>query len=83
MPGMQDLADHNALVAGNESDRAQGDIKRYARALRTGDYMKAADIERAWGLYGYTPEIVSTALACVATGLPLEAAIDEATGGAQ
>lgn len=61
-------------------EQAQADITQYARALRTGNDMKAADIEIAWGLYGYTPEIVSTVLACVATGLPLDAAINEATG---
>ena len=60
-------------------EQAQSDITQYARALRTGNDMKSADIEVAWGLYGYTPEIVSTVLACVATGLPLDAAIKEAT----
>jgi hypothetical protein len=58
---------------------AESDLKRYARALRQGSIDTAIDIERAWGLFGYTPEIVSTVLACVATGLPLESAIDEAT----
>lgn len=61
---------------------AQSALKRYARALRTGNDTTAADIEQQWGLFGYTPEIVSTVLACVATGLPLDAAINEATGGA-
>ena len=60
-------------------EQAQSDIKQYARALRTGNDRKATDIEIEWGLYGYTPEIVSTVLACVATGLPLDAAISEAT----
>lgn len=59
---------------------AESDLTQYARALRTGNDRKAVDIEVRWGLYGYTPEIVSTVLACVATGLPLDAAIDEATG---
>ena len=61
---------------------AREDMKRYGRAMRLGDDTRASRIEKEWGLYGYTPEIVSTVLACVATGLPLEAAIDEATGGA-
>ena len=60
--------------------QAQSDIKVYARAMRTGDHSKAVRIERAWGLYGYTPEIVSTVLSCVATGLSVEVAIEEATG---
>lgn len=64
------------------AELAQSAQKRYARALRSGDDATAADIEQQWGLYGYTPEIVSTVLACVATGLPLDAAINEATGSA-
>lgn len=59
---------------------AQSALKRYARAIRTGNDATATDIEHEWGLYGYTPEIVSTVLSCVATGLPLDAAINEATG---
>jgi hypothetical protein len=61
---------------------AESDITQYGRALRTGNDAKAVEIELRWGLYGYTPEVVSTVLACVATGLPLDAAIDEATGSA-
>jgi urea transporter len=60
--------------------QAESDITQYARALRTCNDRKAVEIEVRWGLYGYNPEIVSTVLACVATGLPLDAAIDEATG---
>jgi len=60
-------------------EQAAADMRRYARALRSGSYVSAAYIEHAWGLYGYSPEIVSTVLSAVATGLPLEAAIDEAT----
>lgn len=59
---------------------AESDATQYARAMRTGNDARAVEIEVRWGLYGYTPEIVSTVLACVATGLPLDAAIDEATG---
>lgn len=62
--------------------RAESDRKVYARAMIRGDDASVTNIEKQWGLYGYTPEIVSTVLACVATGLPLDAAIDEATGGA-
>jgi hypothetical protein len=58
---------------------AEHDATQYARALRTGNDSRAVEIEVKWGLYGYPPEIVSTALACVATGLPLDAAINEAT----
>ena len=61
---------------------AESDITQYARALRTGNDARAVEIEVRWGLYGYSPEVVSTVLACVATGLPLDAAIDEATGSA-
>jgi hypothetical protein len=60
---------------------AESDLTQYARAMRTGNDSRASDIEVRWGLYGYNPEIVSTVLACVATGLPLDAAIDEATRG--
>lgn len=60
-------------------EKAQQDLKQYARAMQIGSHLKAVQIERYWGLYGYTPEIVSTVLACVATGLPLDAAIEEAT----
>lgn len=60
-------------------ETAESDLKRYGRALRTGNHHAASVIEKSWGLYGYPPEIVSTVLACVATGLPLEAAIEEAT----
>lgn len=62
--------------------RAQNDLSRYGRAMRTSGYQVAVEIEKFWGLYGYPPEIVSTVLSCVATGLPLDAAINEATGEA-
>jgi hypothetical protein len=60
-------------------EQARTDARQYARALRTGSDAWAVQIERAWGLYGYSPEVVSTVLSAVATGLPLDAAIDEAT----
>lgn len=60
--------------------QAESDRKLYVRAMIRGDVDTAINIEQKWGLYGYTPEIVSTVLTCVATGLPLDAAIDEATG---
>jgi len=63
----------------NTPELARAAMQQYARCMRTGNWATAANIERHWGLYGYTPEIVSTVLACVATGLPLEAAINEAT----
>lgn len=62
--------------------QAESDRKLYARSMIRGDVSSSIEIEKRWGLFGYTPEIVSTVLACVATGLPLDAAIDEATGGA-
>ncbi len=61
------------------AEQAASDARKYARALRSGNEAMAVQIERAWHLYGYTPEIVSTVLSAVATGLPVEAAIDEAT----
>lgn len=64
---------------GDAPSKAARDLSRYARALRTGSYECAVQIESAWGLCGYTPQIVSTVLAAVATGLPLDAAINEAT----
>ena len=63
-------------------DQARSDLSLYARAMRAGNHDKAVRIEKDWGLYGYMPEIVSTVLSCVATGLALDAAIDEVTGGA-
>ena len=62
---------------------AESDLKQYGLAMRRGNGAMAAAIEQLWGLYGYTPEIVSTVLSCVATGLPLDAAIDEATRGSR
>jgi len=56
---------------------AESDLTAYARAMRTGNDARAVDIEVRWGLYGYTSEVVSDVLACVATGLKLDAAIDE------
>jgi hypothetical protein len=64
----------------NSPSLAESDLTAYARAMRTGNDAKAVDIEVRWGLYGYTPEVVSNVLACVATGLQLDAAIDEVTG---
>ena len=61
------------------SSDANHDLRQYARHLRTGSDASAAALEKKWGLYGYTPEIVLTVLSAVATGLPLDAAIDEAT----
>lgn len=69
------------MSAAQTAQDAQQDMKIYARALRTANHTLASGIERNWGLYGYPPEIVSTVLACVATGLPLDAAIEEATEG--
>lgn len=62
------------------SEQARSELALYARAVRTGNINKAIGIEKNWGLFGYTPEIVSSVLSCVATGLPLDAAIDEVTG---
>lgn len=66
----------------NTPAEAESDLTAYARAMRTGNHTRAVDIEVRWGLYGYTPEVVSTVLGCVATGLPLDAAINEVTGAA-
>lgn len=61
------------------ANQAESDLKQYARAMRTANYERAIEIEQGWGLCGYPPEIVSTVLSAVATGLPLDAAIREAT----
>ena len=66
-------------MSAHSPELARAAMQQYARAMRTGNDAVAANIEQHWGLYGYTPEIVSTVLACVATGLPLDAAINEAT----
>lgn len=62
-------------------EQAKSDRKLYTRAMIRGDDVSASDVEKRWSLYGYTPEIVSTVLDCVATGLQFDAALDEATGG--
>lgn len=61
------------------SSDADHDLRQYGRHMRAGSHDAAAAIEKKWGLYGYSPEIVSTVLSCVATGLELHAAIAEAT----
>jgi len=70
-----------AKASGHTPEDASSDLKHYARAMRLSQqYSRAVQIERKWGLYGYTPEIVSTVLSAVATGLPLDAAIREVLG---
>lgn len=66
-------------MSAHTPEAATSDLSRYGRALRTNNITAAVAIERAWGLYGYTPQIVCTVLGCVATGLPLDAAIEVAT----
>lgn len=66
-------------MSAHTPELAKAAVQQYARAMRTANHAVAVNIEQHWGLYGYTPEIVSTVLACVATGLPLDAAIEEAT----
>jgi len=39
------------------------DMKTYTRSLIDGDYVAGARIEKKYGLYGATPEYVSTVLA--------------------
>ncbi len=58
--------------------RAQDSLKHYARALRTGNRTLAVEVEYTWGLYGYSPEVVSDVLSAVASGLPLATAIRQA-----
>ena len=55
-------------------EQARSDLSSYARAMRIGNHTAATRIEEAWDLFGCPPEIVSEILACVATGLPLDAA---------
>ena len=55
------------------------DMRKYAMSLRMGRHDEAAMIEKKWGLNGYSPEVVSTVLSRVATGLDIDAAIKEAT----
>lgn len=61
-------------------EQARVSLIAYGRAMLTSNFSKAIEIEDDWGLYGYPPEIVSTVLSRVATGLPLDAAINKATG---
>lgn len=68
------------MSAQHTPEQADHDLKQYGRALRTGSTMSAIAIEKRWELYGYPPEIVSNVLSCVATGLPLSAALDEVLG---
>lgn len=62
-------------------ENAARDLSQYGRALRRADYERCGAIEKRWDLYGYSPEVVSVVLGCVATGLPLDAAIREVTQG--
>lgn len=64
-----------------ERAAAEADLKAYAHNLaRFGGEDCCLAIERAWGLDGYPPEIVSTVLAEVADGGTLDAAIAKAEG---
>ena len=46
-----------------ERSEVEADIKAYARSMIDGDHVAGARIEKKYGLYGATPEYVSTALA--------------------
>lgn len=60
-------------------EAAKRDLRHYALRLMRDDLTGLIEIEKRWSLYGYSPEIVSNVLSCVATGLPLDAAIHEVT----
>ena len=58
---------------------AAADLKAYVALMRNPDALDAfIAIEKAWDLYGYTPEIVCTVLNSVAGGMGFDAALDAA-----
>jgi len=58
---------------------ADADLKAYVALMRNPDALDAfIAIEKAWDLYGYTPEIVCTVLSSVAGGMGFDAALDAA-----
>lgn len=60
---------------------ADADLKAYVALMRNPDALDAfIAIEKAWDLFGYTPEIVCTVLSSVAGGQGFDAALDAALG---
>lgn len=68
-------------IQANDMAAAKADLQAYAHNLaRFGGEGCCLAIERAWGLEGYPPEIVSGVLADVASGWSVAGAIANATG---
>lgn len=62
-----------------EMAAAQADLTEYVRLMRNPDALDAfIAIEKAWNLFGYTPEVVCTVLGSVADGQGFDAALDAA-----
>ena len=53
----------------------------YYLAMIKGDYATCTSIEQKYDLYGYPPEVVSTALNALARGMDADVAISEYIGG--
>ena len=63
----------------NAQDLAQAKLDRdgHYLAMIKGDYTTCTLIEQKYGLYGYPPEAVSTALNALAQGIDMDVAINE------
>ena len=66
-------------IQDDAQDLAQAKLDRdgYYLAMIKGDYATCASIEQKYGLYGYPPEVVSTALSALAQGMDADVAINE------
>ncbi len=56
------------------------DLDRYWDGMKSGDWETCLNIERKYGLDGYPPDVVTTALQAKADGKDMEKAIDEMLG---
>lgn len=56
--------------------------ERYYGAMKAGNDLLCARIEKAHDLYGYPPEVVSVGLNAYDAGLDVHAAVDAYTQGA-
>lgn len=61
--------------------RAAADLEKYGEAMRTGNDFECIRIEQRWGLYGASPELVSSDLKRISEGrIPLLAFVEAVEG---
>lgn len=63
-----------------KNPNAKEDLKKYGKMMQNGNSQGALLIEQRYGLDGYPPSIVSTALNALAEGKNMGKAIDQALG---